>query len=243
MAIALANPHSFSAGGHTKIILSFGGADSFQFICWLRLALYKAKTYSESDNIYLDTYGLLDVSGTVLKLKISDASGKMAKDPILELSLANKLSKFTAEKKEDIEQQKNALLNARGGSVGSMNNAWNERYLKAMGEAHTMIFVITPAWLDSAFCGKEFKQFVSLQTTRHGEATPRGLYLTFDDDPTSNAKFVRAVGRNIDRLRHVPCKREWAVAGAVRQTLSPTMRDLFTLDQPSLLRLEAQIPN
>ncbi len=229
-------------GGKTKVLMSFGGRDSFQFVCWLRLALYQAMHHTKTNHIYLDTYGLMDVPGSQLVLNITTANGAFERGAVT-LDLANGQQTVApgADKR---------LQGARGGSIGTMNSArWNERYMQAMREARLMLFVVTPAWLASDYCKLEFTQFTNEWKVRRGTGAAKGLdalALTFADDPVSPgryAEFLKSSGltgwSDIQVLR---LSRQWAVQGPARASLSPNMRDLYTLTDESFRQLVAWMP-
>jgi hypothetical protein len=50
--------------------------------------------------------------------------------------------------------------------VASMNGGWRAYYRNAIEQCHTMIFVVTPAWSRSVWCGGEFKHFLQVNRWR-----------------------------------------------------------------------------
>lgn len=242
-AIPLKPLAQIAPGGHCKLLMSFGAKDVFHFVCWLRLALYAHYDFSKTNHIYLDTYGLLDTAGTTLSLTMTNADGVVERGA---LSFEPKHGIIQAPRSQ-VWQTIDRLASAQGGSIGTMNPAWNTIYEQRMSEARAMMFIVTPAWLESPYCALEFWQFAQ----QHAQRGVPGIVVTFRDDNASRAMFESIVLRAVsgsrlpiaDKLVFCSVERQWAVQGSRRLGLSANMRDLFTLTMNGFAELIMRMPN
>ncbi|HYF09652.1 MAG TPA: hypothetical protein VD970_18695 [Acetobacteraceae bacterium] len=236
--IHLADPKDLAPGGKTKLVISFGGKDAFHFVSWLRLAIAYHYAFTKQNHVYLDTYGLLDVPGSVLSLTVSHGNPDQ-RIPVAKHFLGTGPGFLPAR-----NASKN-LANARGGSIGTMNDAWDARYAQAINEARVMLFVVTPAWLESQFCRGEYHQFYSTRKIRaHAKGKPlQGYALTFDSHCTKAFTGMLAQDGLAGEVRIIQLWRHWAVADEkTRGTLAPMMQRFFTLDNVGFERLLAYMP-
>jgi hypothetical protein len=122
-----------------------------------------------------------------------------------------------------------------GGGLASMNHTWAEYYTYAMSQAHTMIFVGTAEWFRSPYCSRELNEYIRENQNRVGDATPlRGIALRFYDEPSP--AFLG--------MKEIWVHRKYVVADPqVRKNLGANMANFWTLDNPSLYRVAAQVLN
>ncbi len=144
----------------TRIILSFAMADhGANFAYWLRVKLNKHFQYYGPNNVYMDC-----VASRAHKMihhsEMPDAHVKL------------KGVTHIAPDRRDIFQSQGYF------PIGASYDGWNESYTKAMSEAHTMIMVITPSYLDSQWCALEWAQF---QEARKKRPSLKGIALRFFD--------------------------------------------------------------
>jgi hypothetical protein len=245
--------------GKPKVVLSFGARmpGGATFAQWLREAIRQRKGYPKRDHVYLDTIALQGRTGTTLTIGYAH-EGKR------ESVRANVWYKTLIDGKET---SVTTLVNlghvretARAGGVAALNDIWDVEYIQAVQSAHTMVLVLTPAWLASPNCIAELRTYVSaskhegLKTTGGGRYGRQLIVLHFATDPDLGGEAiwyeflkqfwaVGADGPIANSAKQLRVEREFSVKDPkMRATLTGNMADQWTLTPASLDRLLAEIP-
>lgn len=142
----------------TRIILSFAMADhGGVFAHWLRDKLMKKFNFFGANNVYMDCVASRQLT-THHSTTLTPQAQQIAGDTY-------------------VSPDTRAVFKPQGyAPIGAMNANWNGMYLKAMSEANTMIMVITPSYLNSEWCVKEWGQF---QAERRRRPALRGIGIRF----------------------------------------------------------------
>lgn len=151
-------------GDETRIILSFAMANhGANFAYWLRDRLMKAFNYYSRNAVYMDC-----IASRGLETVHEKTAREDQKAGVTYVQL---------DTREHFKQQGYA-------PIGAMNSLWNEMYQKAMAQARTMIMVVTPEYLSSEWCMKEWGQFHEENQRRQaGRRAPlRGIAIRFTSD-------------------------------------------------------------
>lgn len=126
-------------GAETRILLSFAMANhGAAFAYWLRDRLMKAFNYYSHNAVYMDC---------IASRGLETVHEKTAKE-----DQKSGVTYVQLDTREHFKAQGYA-------PIGAQNSLWNEMYQKAMSEARAMIMVVTPEYLSSEWCMKEWSQF------------------------------------------------------------------------------------
>lgn len=107
------------------------------------------------------------------------------------------------------------------GGLASMNEGWADYYLAAMAQASAMVFVATPQWFRSPFCGRELNYFIQENQRRKmfGNAPLKGIALTFNEP---------GAGQGFAGMTAIPAERAYVVADdGTRSKLGGNYREFW----------------
>src|SRR5581483_6751518 len=171
--------------GDTQIVFSFGArGGGMYFVQWLRWELGQRlgiDLNATPNAIFMDT--------VAMKQFLPGPDEQMTLDHISRIkdtSLKGKLMNlFMSEKGSPSPTTK---LTVRPGGAANMqglaplNDFWEELYINAIRQAHTMIFVATKEWYDSQWCSGELHHFNNENKIRQHKNKPllRGLCIRFE---------------------------------------------------------------
>jgi RHS repeat-associated protein len=152
----------------TKILFSFAmKKGGHPFSQWLRNKLMKDLNYFSTRSVYLDTVASRDHPTEHFDVM---PDPKTHKDGIT----------YVAPDTRNVASEGFV-------TIGAMNKGWNEAFTKAMSEADTMLFILTPEYKESQWCMLEWKQFQDENAKRKAEGRPplSGLVVGFGspDEP------------------------------------------------------------
>ena len=210
--------------GIPEVVLSFGAADSAYFAQWLQRAISKAKGFtSDAVQCYLDTFAGQREAGTCLTIMpfLQGAQRAVRGAEIKGWNQGGMVGQLLRGRRAAQQAPSNAI----GGAVASRNAAWDANYNLAVNVCHTMIFVVTPAWLNSAFCLQELNQFMGAAESRKGSKQPlNGIAVTFPKEfPGAYSKFIgtgitQAAGQNVVPIQEFQTTRESSIPNAAFET-------------------------
>ena len=161
----------------TRILLSFAMADhGGQFAHWLRNRLMRQFNYYSVNNVYMDCVAVRDLPTVHTTERVPDAQ----QQPGITYVTPDNRPHFQAQGYKPI---------------GAGNSNWNGMYLQAMAEAHTMIMVVTPSYLSSQWCTKEWLQFQEERKRRPNGL--KGIAIRFTDSIGSAMQEPNGVPLNM----------------------------------------------
>lgn len=97
--------------------------------------------------------------------------------------------------------------------IGALNPLWNEMYLAAMQQAKAMVMMVTPEYMSSEWCLKEWGQFEEENVRRagSGQALLKGVAISFIgtlSQPTQTGKPI-----NVTNVTVLPAAKVYGLGG------------------------------
>lgn len=97
--------------------------------------------------------------------------------------------------------------------IGALNPLWNEMYVAAMRQAQAMVMIVTPEYLASEWCLKEWGQFEEENIRRAGAPHPalKGIAISFIGalgQPTQSGKPI-----NVANVSVLPAAKAYGLGG------------------------------
>ena len=176
-----------------KIILSFAMADhGGNFAHWLRDRLMKHYNYFGTDDVYLDCVALRSAG----KVVYGHEEPKEGAEGVTTWVSLDTRDKFKSQGYQPI---------------GAQNPEWKAKWNKALSEAHTMIMVITPSYLESTWCIKEWYKFRS-EKLRRPNIKGIGIKLLGDSmapQPRSDPVWYPPQPLNQAGINIITCMKTW----------------------------------
>jgi hypothetical protein len=233
--------------GKPKVVLSFGARmpGGATFAQWLRLQIMQRKGYKKPNHVYLDTIALQAKPDVNLHIGWFSTSGKKL----------GGMDTYDTKAKKKVNEDAFVPQDARAGGVASWHDDWDIEYVQAVRSAHTMVFVLTPAWLESPNCIEELRTYVRVfsdpMTRVTGGKERQGLVLHFSRDPDLGGEkiwydflkeaYAVGAGPQASRaLQQLKVDREFTVKDPrQRATLTGNMANQWTLTPESLNALLA----
>ncbi len=151
----------------TRILMSFAmRTGGHLFSQWLRNRLMSSLDYYTPNSIYVDTVASREREMEFPASKPAEKEMKAGVTYVVP--------------EDDEEKAKEAGFT----TIGALNNEWNKAYRNAMSEADVMIIVLTPDYMNSKWCMKEWGQYKRERLKRKilGRPPLHGLVIGFGTD-------------------------------------------------------------
>ncbi|MFT5526851.1 MAG: hypothetical protein ACI9HK_004831 [Pirellulaceae bacterium] len=206
--------------GRTRVVMSFGTREGGAFFAaWLRNEIIRFKGYTDDNSVYLDSVALQNAPG--IRKQVVPGTTVMVVDPS---------SRWET-------------------GVASLNMRWRLYYQNAMSQAHTMIFVGTPAWCASEWCRMELDFFADENRHRNADNKQllKGIALIFPGCTEAFSGMTHVVARCESISR--PTSKTMVVAGKSGMTelgsaikaRDMSIPDYYTMHGQALLQLMSRI--
>lgn len=184
-------------GAATKILLSFAMDNhGAAFAYWLRDKLMKRLNYFSMNAVYMDCIS---------------SRGKKTFHTTEFIPMENRVKGLTYVMPDTRDK-----FHSQGYMpIGGSNSEWNEMYVKAMSEAVAMVMVLTPEYMRSEWCMKEWGQFHEENQRRRSGKRPtlRGVALTFPPDGKGAANSNGMPANGFADIQQIPATKVFGLGG------------------------------
>ena len=162
----------------TRVLLSFAMDNhGAAFAYWLRDRLMKTYGWYAPNAVYMDCVASRELTTEHARTMDQHTGPKVAGHVYV---APDERAKFTSQGYKPI---------------GALNPLWNEMYVAAMQQAQAMVMMVTPEYMASEWCLKEWGQFEeeNIRRAGSGQALLKGVAISFIgtlDRPTQTGKPI-----------------------------------------------------